>query len=615
MILVGLALAAEPADYARRAELTLPPAGPVRVALPAEWVAAEADRLDGSLLLVDAAGAPVAHAVRLSTDTPATLEDTLFPRPVGVGTWELDAADQPADGLDLQFDLSEPTRVEVSWDGGATRETLFRVDAELEDRRVALPHVRGPFRVTLPDRPDVTLEGATAVTLSPDDVPAVVETIPAPAPTLTEDGQARWVIPLPGPRTVRAVEIVTPEDVFERYAQAGPPAADGMPSWSGGATLRRVRLGDARVERVRLGGVSVADDVLVVQIGTDRGAPLQVTAFRVESAGAELLVRDAGPGPHTLYGGASKPEPAYDLGTATNALLNASPARVTAPEPAPNPAWVPLPTRLGVDGAGPPLVLARWRWARALGGGPGWVRVELDGAVLAHARADLADLRVVDAEGRQVPFLTRWTGAERELASGAPTREERGGVSLLRLPLADLAEVPIASVRVTTSQPVFQRTVSVVRDRGQLTETVREVTWSGPDTGGTLALDVGQALGRELLVRVDNGDNPPLPVDLLSVTGAVAELYAHLPEGGARLVYGRPGADAPEYDLAMLRDDVLRLPVAAGTLGAEEALQDAGPSGFDKALALAGVGLLAIGLLGMTVRVVRGVEPAEAERG
>jgi hypothetical protein len=608
---------ANPDAFPLQVDLALPEAGSARVTLPPDVIGVAPDALDRTMMLVDGAGEPVPYTVVRSTPDLAWSEGTLLFRPVAARTWTLEAADLPLDELSLLVrDLGGlgPVRAEVRWgeDGRATA-LLYEIDGELQNTSVPLPRARGPFSLTLtPLRDgDADLDLVRARTRPPEAVPPVRETHAVGTPTITEAGYARWSVPLGGPRTVTAVEIVSPDPRFDREVRVGKPAVGtAEPYLEHSGRVRRLEIADASVERTRVAGFSIADDTLLVEVATDRGRPLAVTEIVVESVGAWLLAHDAGAGPHTLYAGTTEELPPHDLGPAAAAVLRVAPELVAAPRPSPNPAYVPRASRAGIDAPGPVVNLARYRWARPIEGAPGWARVRLDADVLAHARPDLGDLRVVDASGAQLPYVLRATGLELPFAIGEPVREEDGAASLLRVPLSR-GDVPVATVRLTTGSDLFERAVEILRDRGRMTETVRAVSWRGSEQGGSLAIAVNERLGGDLLIRVHNGDNPPLPVTGVEATTEEWELRAHLPEGGARLVYGYPGESAPSYDLALVADEVIRAPVPEATLGPEAATGAPELAGRDRAMVLAGIGALALGLVGMTIRVLRGVPEAE----
>lgn len=641
LALLGHASAAEPSAYALAAPVTVPPTGPVRISLGPDLVGGQPDALASGLLLTDASGAGVPYAVLRSTqDVSPYIEDLDF-RPEGEAVWVTDASDTPVDGLMLDvMDLEGlgPFTATVQWwrggewvggsDGSTGGELLYHLADGTEDRLVDVPHVTGPFRIVLSGygtRP--RLLDVSSVRQLPGYVPPVVEPVSLAAPVLTEEGMARYTIRLGGPRAVRSIRLHVPAgfDVFERSVRVRrpsslqptyngaytPEAFDGAYDYGGdvSGTVRRIRVGGGRVDQVDV-TVGFSSDLLVLDVATDRGEPLPIERVDVISEGVQLLVRDAGAGPHTLYGAASEASAPYDLGVAAPELLDADPPLVVAGVAAENPVYVPTPTREGVDGPGPDLALSRFHFERDVVAEPGWARIPLDRSVLARTREDLGDVRLVDAEGRQVPFLL-WSTGEEDAWDTAPfTREEKGTTTQLRVPLDGTA--PVASVLLETSQSVFEREVEILRDAGRATIAIRRVHWQGPQRGGTLSVAIGQRIGDTLLVRIENGDNPPLAIDAVRVTSPRWELRARVPEGGARLVYGAPGARAPDYDLSLLTEDVRRMPVPEATLGEERELTPPTPGLVDRGLSVIGIGLLAIGLLGMVVRVLRGLPTADA---
>ena len=614
------ARAADPSTYALSAPVELPATGAVRVTLPPDLVGGNVDTLAQGLLLADATGRAVPYAVLRSSNAGAAETETLFTVPVGDTSWETDAAEAPVDRLALDIDDlagSGPFRATVEHRAaGAWRAVderlVYALDSE-ESRTLDVPHVTGPFRVTLAGYRGVRprLLGVSALTYAPDHVPPNVETVAMPTPVVTEMGSARYTLRLPGVRTIRALRFSFADDVdvFEREVTIRAVGTELYGNSYASGRLRRLRVGEANVDRLEVPVERLVGDTFVLEIPLERGAPLPLASVDILSEGVRLVTRDAGPGPHTLLGAATVADSAYDLAIALPELLRPEPPIVAVQAPSPNPVFVPVPTREEVDQAGPDLALARFRYERPIEGA-GWVRVALGRDVLARTRPDLADVRVVDSAGRQVPFLLWDTDEEEPVTIGEVERREEGRSTLLRIPIDGGA--PVATLALTTSRDVFERTVTVLRDAGRSTIPLRQVVWSGPTRGSTLAMEIGDRVGDTLLVRIDNGDDAPLPIDAIVVTAARWEIRTRLPEGGARLVYGAPGASAPEFDLALLSDEVRRMPVASATLGEERTLAAPAPTLLDRGATLAGVAMLAVGLLGMVVRVLRGVSaPAE----
>lgn len=618
IVLSLAALAAEPSTYARTATLQLPSSGVVRVALPPALVGGGPEELAHGLLLQDAAGAAVPYASLLSSRGGPTETVALDYRPIDASDWEIAAEDAPLDGLVLDvIDLEAvgPVRARVTWqEGGGTRavEALLYEVGGTTHETVALPHVSGPLRVSLQGLADrrARLADVDGVRNAPDHVPPNVERVDVPAPVVTESGYARYVLRLGGTRTVNALRFELPDtvDVLERDVVVRVPGADPWGSGYGSGSLRRVRMGAANIDQTEVTLAGMVGDTLVVEVALERGAPVPLAGIDVVSEGVWLVARDAGIGPHTLYGGATEHASAYDLAAALPELLRVPSPLVSAGEASPNPAFVPRATREEVDLPGPDLGLSRFAWERPIEG-EGWVRVRIGRDVLAHTRPDLGDVRVVDAEGRQVPFLLHDTEEEESWPIGEVERREEGGSTLLRVPLG--GDAPIGTLHLTTSRGVFERTVTVLRDAGRITLPLRSVVWNGPERGGTLSVDLDARVGDTLLVRIGNGDDAPLPIDAVAVGSPVWELRTRLPEGGARLVYGAPGVSAPEYDLELLYGEVRAMPVAEASLGEARPLSPPAASAVDKGATLAGVALLTVGLLGMVARTVRGVGAGE----
>jgi hypothetical protein len=217
----------------------------------------------------------------------------------------------------------------------------------------------------------------------------------------------------------------------------------------------------------------------------------------------------------------------------------------------------------------------------------GLVVVPLDAHVLAHSRGRgrLADLRVVDDDGRQVPYvledarepLTVDVALEPRTDAPLPGVAPAGQRSAytLRLPYAGLWSVRLV---LDTPARVFERRVQVAaerppdrRHRDDWFETLADLRWShtDPDTPApALALRIGEPEATELLVVVHEGDNSPLPI-----SASRLELPSHslrfAPPAGAplRLHYGQPDLAAPTYDVALLRGELLQGPATELSLG------------------------------------------------
>jgi hypothetical protein len=261
---------------------------------------------------------------------------------------------------------------------------------------------------------------------------------------------------------------------------------------------------------------------------------------------------------------------------------------------------------------GPAIEIDEFRYARPLPSGPReLVAVRLDEAVLAHSAftttGAVADLRVVDQHGRQVPYLLeklddplrltltlrppqatadrvnpapaespgRRSAPQEDGLPGAPQRGR--SLYVLRLPHAGL---PAGTLVLHTSARVFRREVEVEEarrvdreGRSRMFELGPRLAWRHEDAetaAPPLAIDLPRLESDSLQVTVVEGDNPPLPITSVDLQLPAYRIRFERPANATlSLVYGRPGLAAPEYDLALVRPTVLEAPVNEIAAGPE----------------------------------------------
>lgn len=189
----------------------------------------------------------------------------------------------------------------------------------------------------------------------------------------------------------------------------------------------------------------------------------------------------------------------------------------------------------------------------------------LDADTLARSR-EVSDVRIIDSENRQVPFIVERRAEPLliDLTIG-PRAQREGNVSLypLRLPYATLP----SSTRlvVTTPAGVFERAVDLrdATDGGRDPVVIGSATWRHADPGRlapSLSFDVPTRVSRELELRIVDGDNAPLPVSTAHlVMPSVALRFIH-PGAPLTLLYGNDDLAAPRYDLALLAPRLFREP-------------------------------------------------------
>jgi hypothetical protein len=285
---------------------------------------------------------------------------------------------------------------------------------------------------------------------------------------------------------------------------------------------------------------------------------------------------------------------------------------------------LPAAAELRQPDRGARLETADFRVARRIpDASPGLVALQLDAAVLAHSRgpdARFADVRIVDADGYQLPYLLERRDDSLSLtlavepAGSAAARAARGAGSVsvyaIELPHPNL---PPARVMLETSARVFRRPVRLGVERGP--DRRHRDAWFEPLAAGVwqhadetraappLAMAVTPGDATRLLVVVEEGDNRPL-----AVTGARLLLPSwrvrfFKPAAPVTLVYGNDAVSPPQYDLALLSERVMSAE-ARDVTASPDAARPPRPARLSPLLFWVALGLAAVVLLGLIVRLL-----------
>jgi hypothetical protein len=473
------------------------------------------------------------------------------------------------------------------WTALVPEGTLFDLPDE-SLRQLDLPFVPGSYRylrVTWNDANSGRLPTPRAVRARRAGVDAPPAPLVAELPftrLASEPGRSRYRLILPGPRLpIVALELSVPGTHVFRAASVNESRLVGdeaVPIEIGRARLRQVIRGGfaAGALRIPVAPPSEAELELVIDDGSN--PPLDLA--RISAVFAELpwIYFDAPPGVLIArYGDPAATPAAYDLeavrGTIDLASLTAAGWGVPRP-PAARPEAAPpeLPTVAGAALDTRPFEHLRGVSAA----GTGLFVLPLDAAVLAESRGPrghFADVRLVDADGRQVPYLIeRREGPialDLPFTAGEPPGERRpaGHVSAYRLSLP-YPNLPDARLVVETTSRVFRRELRVAtepsadrRRRSAALEVLAAAPWVHADQQSaapllTIALPAtGQ---RELWLIVEEGDNAPLPVASVRLLLPSYRLrFFRLSESPLRLAYGHRSLPPPQYDLSLLASRVM----------------------------------------------------------
>lgn len=152
--------------------------------------------------------------------------------------------------------------------------------------------------------------------------------------------------------------------------------------------------------------------------------------------------------------------------------------------------------------------------------------------------------------------------AETAVSSRIRDRKEEPGATRFEVDLG-ARNLTVAAIRIRTAEPVFTRNVSVrvrdvadhvVQEKAVTNGTIFRVAVEGQPVSENLDVPLETQLpSRDVLLLIDNGASPPLPVESIAVTRRpVSLLFLARKSGTLTLVTGNAGVAAPVYDIASL---------------------------------------------------------------
>lgn len=359
------------------------------------------------------------------------------------------------------------------------------------------------------------------------------------------------------------------------------------------------------------------------------------------------------------YGNPRARQPQYDLESLRGHMMgfDGLPLATLGAEQV-NPRFRPLPPLSFVTGLGAELDTRGYRGERSLlfnpNAGEDIYGFSLLAEDLGMLRPDFSDLRIVDKEDRQVPYVLSESMSERSLPMEARQAPEAAGAKAGRISRFELTlppqlrtameqTMPVAAIDLEVKAAFFKRPARVLvpsqAEPGERNPPRERVMWNGelarqlPGGGAVeltpeeadlpavlrIVLPPGSGPLKALALEIDNQDNAPLNIAKVSAVVVVPRVAFKLkPEGVYRVLYGSREAEAPHYDIELLRRAVLdyaALPVEVSALAenpsyrvrAADYLREAPPTMV--VWGALGVGVLV--LLGLTVRLLR--RPDEAQ--
>jgi len=284
------------------------------------------------------------------------------------------------------------------------------------------------------------------------------------------------------------------------------------------------------------------------------------------------------------YGGARVDRPTYDLAQlspadekwGTPALLAAMLLERDQTVPAelrdlrPNPGFDPAPLLAFAMHPGAVVEAGGFSHRRALhvtDSPDGLSRLRLRPEDVALARADLGDLRIVDASGRQWPYLVQIYAGTAPVALGVSAALQEHGTTHydLRLPVEPL---PVESIRLDVGREFIRRPFRLIgRGEDGRERTLAQGQLSSGPQDPPLQIGLGGVRVVRLRLVVEDGDEAPIAIKSARAVVPEAELYLVAPKGDYTMLLGDAAAAPPRYDLAEVRDAVLSVGSAPASTG------------------------------------------------
>jgi len=376
----------------------------------------------------------------------------------------------------------------------------------------------------------------------------------------SEPRRSRFRVKLPA-RSLPAVAIILEceEGTLSRDATVNESrlaAGEAVPVTVGLAKLKKVErdgviVGNLRIPIQRPAG---PDLELVVEDGDN--PPLRLTRIRVELPPLPWIYFE-GDAVVARWDAGALEAPRYDLEARREQVTPALASRAEWGTVAEAEAGGPS-AAMTFEGA--PVDPGSFRYSKPVPASlAGLTSLLLDAEVVAHANG-LADIRIVDSEDRQVPYLIERRGEPLTIPLTAGEREPMdGGRSryVVELPWSTLRDTRLV---LETGSRVFDRSVQIVEtepapgERDPRILAVAQWTHADPEIEPpALLVDVPLAGRERIAIVIDEGDNAPIDLASVDLLLPMVRLRFVRSEGDRlALVYGNANAQAPRYDIELM---------------------------------------------------------------
>lgn len=447
------------------------------------------------------------------------------------------------------------------------------------------------------------------------------------------NGHSRYRVAVPAGYPVQRVTIDADDAAFARMVNV-LEQRDDRERDLGGRIAYRFRLPEstADVEARDIDITSPVGGSLVVDIADGDTPPLVNPRVRLSGPQTRLITATSAAALTLYYGNTVTRPAAYDLERLRPSLATvASFPEAALSAEAINPRYrAPAPLAF-VAPRGAVVDSSAWTHTRgfSITGAEDLYSVTVAAADLAHVRAGLADLRVVDGENRQVPYIVDEDAAvSRVPLTATPVRSPRNvprtSAWTLALPAGITDAVPFSTLELEVAEGFFTRDVSVlVPDprgpagyRVAATTTLRSSRREQTATPVVVAIPLGGLAAASLTLEMADGDNAPLTIRAVTGLAVAPRVTFKAGPGQYRLLFGNADVPAPSYDLGVLRDEVLAyaaVPVSEGAIQPSvanpehtRALTDMMRAAPPTAVLWSALGVAVVVLLALTRRILGG---------
>ncbi len=201
--------------------------------------------------------------------------------------------------------------------------------------------------------------------------------------------------------------------------------------------------------------------------------------------------------------------------------------------------------------------------------------VTLSSAEVDIARSDLADVRLVDANGSQWPYV--WAPERRPhwFAGTLQRAVAEKGHSSYTLSLAE-GRLPLEGVRLLLPAGLAERSYLLEAKQGDAWRQVGEGTLKQSSKPSTVELSAARVVTGQLRLTLRDGDDAPLLLGEAELKTFPPTLWAVAESGNYQLFVGQPKLEAPQYDLrkrASFLAALIKQPVAGGPLQTNSSYQ------------------------------------------